>query len=77
MFVNDLLEVVHTNGDRFIRSETLFENESILVAKAYYYRNDATCSGVFFDLDLGIKDQDGDVDTFNTLLSKQLTQSIS
>lgn len=59
---------------QFLRAETIFENDMILVAKAYYYHKETKPSGYYYDIDIGIKDETGDVDGFHTIVSKQTMQ---
>lgn len=54
----------------FETSETVFENDIVLVSKAYYYRPDKP-SVRYYDIDIGVKDEAGDVNSFQTIISRQ------
>lgn len=69
-----LPEIFDPSDSLFIRSETIFENDNILVAKAYYYHKSIKPLGYYYDIDLGLKDEDGDINSFQTIVSRQRVQ---
>lgn len=68
---NNLSEITENYQGHFIEAETLFENEQIVIMKSYFFRKDASIASLFFDVEVGFKDQQGDIDDTRTLVKHQ------